>query len=86
MIDIRTVRQQLKLSQTEFGQRLGLHQTTISRLETGELEVDRRTELAVRALQSEGALVCGVCDRRADNPTTRDCVASNCGLRAKEAA
>lgn len=52
MVDIRAIRRELKLSQVELAERLGLHQTTISRLETGDLPVDKRTELAVLALQS----------------------------------
>lgn len=37
-----------------MAERLGLHQTTISRFETGDLALDRRTELAVQALRSAG--------------------------------
>src|SRR5688572_29699571 len=53
MIDVRAVRQELKLSQAELADKLGLHQTTISRFETGDLPIDRRTELALAALQAE---------------------------------
>lgn len=53
MIDVRAVRQELKLSQAELADKLGLHQTTISRFETGDMPLDRRTELALEALRSE---------------------------------
>lgn len=45
------IRQELKLTQTELAEKLGVHQATISRFETGELPLDRRTELALRALR-----------------------------------
>lgn len=55
MMDLRTIRQEeLKLSQTELADKLGLHQTTISRFETGDLPLDKRTELAIEALRSAG--------------------------------
>lgn len=50
MEDIRAIRSQLRLTQIEFADHLGLHQSTISRFETGELEVDKRTLLAAQAL------------------------------------
>jgi transcriptional regulator with XRE-family HTH domain len=53
MVDIRAIRADLKLSQAELADKLGLHQTTISRFETGDLPIDKRTELAVLALQSD---------------------------------
>lgn len=53
MMDVRAVRQELKLSQTELADKLGLHQTTISRFETGSLPVDRRTALALESLLSQ---------------------------------
>jgi len=53
MIDVRSIRKELKLSQAELAEKLGLHQTSISRLETGEMSVDKRTELALAALQNE---------------------------------
>lgn len=52
MIDVRTVRQTLDLNQTELANLLGLHQSTISRLESGSLEIDNRTRLALEALMS----------------------------------
>jgi transcriptional regulator with XRE-family HTH domain len=55
MLDIKALRRDLKLSQTQLAARLGLHQTTISRLETGEMPVDKRTLLALQALQREAA-------------------------------
>lgn len=55
MIDVRTVREELKLSQSELADRLGLHQSTISRFESGSLPLDKRTELALLALRKEAA-------------------------------
>jgi transcriptional regulator with XRE-family HTH domain len=51
MADMRTIREALKLTQVELAERLGVHQTTVSRFETGELPLDRRTELALLALR-----------------------------------
>lgn len=51
MIDIRLIRKdRLGLSQGELGQLLGVTQGTVSKLETGELEIDERTALAIEAL------------------------------------
>ncbi len=50
MEDIRDIRRQLGLTQSEFADRLGLHQSTISRFENGELPIDKRTALAAKAL------------------------------------
>jgi DNA-binding XRE family transcriptional regulator len=50
MTDIRAIRRELQLSQAELATKLGLHQTTISRFETGDLALDERTELALEAL------------------------------------
>jgi len=50
MTEMLQIRNKLGLSQAELAERLGLHQSTISRFERGELEADKRTILAVRAL------------------------------------
>lgn len=50
MEDIQTIRKALGLSQAEMANRLGLHQTTISRFERGELPLDKRTLLAAQSL------------------------------------
>ena len=50
MIDIRSIRKRLKLSQAEMADRLGVHQATLSRFETGALKIDKRTLLAVQAI------------------------------------
>ncbi|WP_184476348.1 helix-turn-helix domain-containing protein [Rhizorhapis suberifaciens] len=47
---IRAIRRKIGLSQAELGAALGLHQTSISRMETGDLPVDARTKLALDAL------------------------------------
>jgi transcriptional regulator with XRE-family HTH domain len=49
-MDIRATRRQLGLSQAELAERLGLHQATISRFESGRLTLDERTVLAIDAL------------------------------------
>lgn len=53
MEDIRDIRRQLGLTQTEMADRLGLNQSTICRLERGTLTVDKRTALAVQALLAQ---------------------------------
>jgi transcriptional regulator with XRE-family HTH domain len=53
MTDMRAIRQELKLTQAELAERLGVHQATVSRFETGELPLDRRTELALLSLRSD---------------------------------
>jgi transcriptional regulator with XRE-family HTH domain len=55
MLDIATIRKELNLTQTELAERLGVHQTTISRFETGDLPLDKRTELAIEALRKAAA-------------------------------
>ncbi|WP_202388883.1 helix-turn-helix domain-containing protein [Pelagerythrobacter marinus] len=50
MDSILGIRKALGLSQVEMAARLGLHQTTISRFERGELPTDKRTLLAAQAL------------------------------------
>jgi transcriptional regulator with XRE-family HTH domain len=50
MDSILGIRKALGLSQVEMAARLGLHQTTISRFERGELATDKRTLLAAQAL------------------------------------
>jgi transcriptional regulator with XRE-family HTH domain len=57
MTDIRDIRTSLGLTQAELATRLGIHQTSVSRMEKGEWPLDARTELALAALvmQSAGA-------------------------------
>jgi len=55
MDDIREVRRQLGVTQIELADLLGLHQSTISRLEGGSLPVDARTKLAIEALVARRA-------------------------------
>jgi ribosome-binding protein aMBF1 (putative translation factor) len=50
MSDIKSARRSLGLSQAELAAKLGVHQTTISRFETGDLPLDERTKLALDAL------------------------------------
>ena len=55
MDNIRDIRRQLGLTQIEMAERLGLHQSTISRFESGDLPVDKRTALAAKALLAQAA-------------------------------
>lgn len=54
MQTIADIRRVLKISQAEMGERLGLSQSAISRFETGEQPLDKRTLLAAQALLAEG--------------------------------
>lgn len=48
--DVRFIRKALRLSQSEFGDRLGVHRTTVTRWETGEVPIDPPVSIAIRAL------------------------------------
>lgn len=50
MESIASIREALGLSQAQMADALGLHQTTISRFERGEMPTDKRTLLAAQAL------------------------------------
>lgn len=50
MGSILEIRKALSISQTEMAERLGLHQSTISRFERNEIIPDKRTMIAARAL------------------------------------
>lgn len=49
--DFRTIRQAMGLKQQELAALMGVTQATVSRWETGELEIDMRTATTLRALQ-----------------------------------
>lgn len=55
MLDIAEIRRELNLTQAELAAKLGLHQTTISRFETGDMPLDLRTKLAIEALKRSAA-------------------------------
>lgn len=56
MFDLRTIRKNdLRFSQAELADKLGLTQSTISRFENGELPLDERTKLAIEALRHKAA-------------------------------
>ena len=55
MDELKAIRSQLGLTQIEFAKLLDLHQSTISKFETGELPLDRRTLLAAQALLKAAA-------------------------------
>ncbi len=86
MDSLRDIRRQLGLTQIEMGERLGLDQSTISRMENGSLVVDKRTGLAVQALLATHVATCGTCDLRSTDPACSACTRTDCGLRHKEAA
>lgn len=82
---IRDARLRLGLTQIGLADKLGLHQSTISRFENGSLPIDERTTLAVEALLARPAL-CTVCDHRLDDTTIRACSLTDCPNAQKEAA
>lgn len=86
MDNLRDIRRRLGLTQIEMGEKLGLDQSTISRLESGALVIDKRTSLAVQAIVTAHVVTCGACDLRSDDPTCDACTRTDCGLRQKEAA
>ena len=49
-MDIETTRKTIGLSQAELAAALGITQSTVSRLEAGELPTSERTKLALEAL------------------------------------
>ncbi len=49
---VSEIRKELSLTQTELAAKLGTDQSTISRWETGEVPINDRTELAMRALRA----------------------------------
>lgn len=55
MQTIADIRRTLGLSQAEMAERMGLSQSSISRFETGELPLDKRTLLAAQALLDRAA-------------------------------
>ncbi|MGJ8477282.1 helix-turn-helix domain-containing protein [Sphingobium yanoikuyae] len=52
MSEIRAIRDALGLTQAQLAAQLGVTQSTVSRLETGEITPDRRTMLAAHALKA----------------------------------
>jgi len=50
METIADIRKALGLTQAEMADRLGLHQSTICRMERGEVETDKRTMIAAQTL------------------------------------
>jgi predicted transcriptional regulator len=55
MDELRAARKTLGVTQVELADLLGLHQSTISRLESGALPLDGRTRLALEALTTRAA-------------------------------
>jgi transcriptional regulator with XRE-family HTH domain len=50
MDNITDIRRALGISQAEMAERMGLSQSSISRFESGDLPLDKRTLLAAKAL------------------------------------
>src|SRR5437868_4472421 len=46
--EVRFIRKALRLSQAEFADRLGVHRTTVTRWETGEVLVEPPVSIAIR--------------------------------------
>jgi hypothetical protein len=85
--DIETFLATSGMSPTRLGDDAIGDRHLVHQLRRSQRRIWPETEAKVRQfMESHGATVCGVCERRADNPEVRACVASNCGLRAKEAA
>lgn len=53
VMDIRSFRKDRSLSQSELAELLGVTQSTVSRLETGDLPTDARTLLALEAIAAK---------------------------------
>ena len=54
MTEIQQIRDTLGLTQAQLGERLGLNQATISRMESGAVPIDKRTLIAARTLLPKG--------------------------------
>jgi transcriptional regulator with XRE-family HTH domain len=52
-MDIKSYRTDLGLTQEELAEKLGVTQSTVSRWETGELEINIRTTLSLDALRMQ---------------------------------
>lgn len=52
MAEIRQTRKELGATQAQLADMLGINQSTVSRMESGTLEVDPRTALALEALKA----------------------------------
>ncbi len=46
----KSIRTNLNLTQTQFADQMGVHRVTVTRWETGELDIDQRTKLAAEHL------------------------------------
>lgn len=55
VMDITAFRQALGLTQSALAEKLGVDQATISRLETGKLPINKRTQLALEAIKAREA-------------------------------
>ena len=54
-MDIKALRKELGLTQSQLGDKLGLTQATVSRLESGEIKVDAVMRLALEHLRLKAA-------------------------------
>ncbi len=55
MAEIRQTRKELGATQAQLADMLGINQSTVSRMESGTLEVDPRTALALEALKARAS-------------------------------
>lgn len=87
MADMKGIRTRLGLSQVALAEKLGVHQSTISRFESGDLPLDERTALALEALAARPPVRhCALCDEVRSDGEVAACTAIDCPLRAREAA
>lgn len=85
------------ISDAEFGALIDKDRTTVNRIRNGKVrptldvaaEIEAKTGGAV-PMQAWTDLaqvaMCGVCERRADDPECDSCLRTDCGLHRKEAA
>lgn len=84
MDDFRETRRKLGLTQAELADQLGLHQSTISRFESGAQPVDDRTQLALEALLARKAAVESASDMQDDREWPIDAGGKSENLTAPE--
>ncbi len=55
MVDIKSIREAIGLSQTELADRLGVTQPVVSRFESGSRPINKRTQMAIKLMVAEDA-------------------------------
>lgn len=86
-----------KISDADFAAKIGKHRSIVNKIRNGRLkptldvaaDIETHTGGAV-PMQAWTDLApvtaCGVCERRAEDPSITSCTRTDCGLRHKEAA